>query len=59
MLALADGVGLAIGVMTWEGSLSVGILTDAALIPDVDVLGTELSDAFHDYQRAAGGPALA
>ena len=54
VLALADGVGLAIGVMTWEGSLSVGILADAALIPDVDVLGTELSDAFHDYQRAAG-----
>ena len=26
VLALADGVGLAIGVMTWEGSLSIGIL---------------------------------
>ena len=53
VLALADGVGLAIGVMTWEGSLSIGILADGALVPDVDVLAAELSDAFRDYQRAA------
>ena len=26
MIALADGVGLAIGAMTWETSLSIGIL---------------------------------
>ena len=53
VLALADGVGLAIGAMTWEKSLSIGILADAALIPDVDVLVAELSHAFADYQRAA------
>ena len=59
MLALADGVGLAIGVMTWEGSLSIGILADAVLVPDVDLLAADLSDAFRDYQRAAGRLALA
>ena len=32
VLPLADGVGLAIGAMTWEQSLSVGILADAALV---------------------------
>jgi WS/DGAT/MGAT family acyltransferase len=53
VLALADGVGLAIGVMTWEQSLSVGILADAALVPDVDVLAAGFTDAFRDYQRCA------
>lgn len=53
MLALADGVGLAIGIMTWEGSLSIGMLSDAGLVPDVDALAGEFSDAFGDYQRAA------
>ena len=53
VLALADGVGLAIGVMTWEGLLSIGVLADAALVPDVDMLVAEFSDAFRDYQRAA------
>ncbi len=53
VLALADGVGLAIGVMTWEQSLSIGILADAALVPDVDVLAARFTDAFRDYQRCA------
>ena len=53
LLALADGVGLAIGVMTWEQSLSIGILADAALVPDVDVLAAGFTDAFRDYQRCA------
>ena len=31
--------------MTWEGSLSIGILADAVLVPDVDLLTADLSDA--------------
>lgn len=56
VLALADGAGLAIGAMTWEHSLSVGILADAALVPDVDVLAAGISDAFQDLRAAADDP---
>jgi WS/DGAT/MGAT family acyltransferase len=53
VLPLADGVGLAIGTMTWERSLSVGILADADLVPDADKLAAELSDAVRNYCRIA------
>jgi diacylglycerol O-acyltransferase / wax synthase len=53
VLALADGVGLAIGAMTWAQSLSVGILADAALVPDADKLAAEFTCAFEEYQAAA------
>ena len=53
VLPLADGVGLAIGAMTWGRSLAVGILADAGLVPDVDKLATEVTDAFRDYQAVA------
>lgn len=51
VLPLADGVGLAIGAMTWERSLSVGILADAALVPDADKLAAEFADAARNYCR--------
>ena len=53
VLALADGVGLAIGAMTWERSLSVGVLADAALVPDADKLAAEIHTAFELYKAAA------
>jgi WS/DGAT/MGAT family acyltransferase len=53
VLALADGAGLAIGAMTWGRSLSVGILADAALVPDVDKLAAEIPAAFELYRAAA------
>jgi len=53
VLALADGAGLAIGAMTWEKSMSVGILADAALVPDVDKLAAEIPAAFELYRAAA------
>ena len=46
VLALADGVGLALGAMTWGRSLSIGIMADPALIPDVAVLAAGIRDAF-------------
>jgi diacylglycerol O-acyltransferase / wax synthase len=59
VLALADGVGLAIGAMTWDTSLSVGILADAGLVPDADKLAAEFTGAFEAYQAAAGRQAAA
>lgn len=58
VLALADGVGLAIGAMTWDTSLSIGILADAGLVPDAGRLAAELAGAFRRAQAAAsrGGP---
>lgn len=54
VLALADGIGLAIGAMTWQRSLSVGILADAALVPDVARLAAEFTGAFAACRAAAG-----
>ena len=54
VLALADGVGLAIGAMTWEHSLSVGVLADAALVPDAEKLAAEIPAAFQLYRAVAG-----
>lgn len=51
VLALADGVGLALGAMTWGRSLSIGIMTDPGLIPDAALLAARIRDAF-----AAGDP---
>lgn len=53
VLALANGVGLAIGAMTWGKSLSIGLLADEALVPDVGVLADEIKRAFAAAQRAA------
>lgn len=53
VLPVADGVGLAIGAMTWERSLGMGVLADAELVADVDKLAAEITDAFRDYQAAA------
>jgi len=52
VLALADGVGLAIGAMTWGRSMSIGILADAALVGDVDLLADYITAAFGDFQAA-------
>jgi|SRR5580658_7293666 diacylglycerol O-acyltransferase / wax synthase len=46
VLALADGVGLALGAMTWGQSLSIGIMADPALIPDAALLAAGIRDAF-------------
>jgi diacylglycerol O-acyltransferase / wax synthase len=46
VLALADGVGLALGAVTWGRSLSIGIMADPALIPEVGFLAAAIRDAF-------------
>jgi diacylglycerol O-acyltransferase len=56
--APADGVGLAIGAMTWGRSMSTGILAGAVLVWDVDLLASGITAAFGDFQaagRQAGG----
>jgi hypothetical protein len=36
----------------WFNLLSVGILADVNLVPDVDKLAVEVADAFREYQAA-------
>jgi WS/DGAT/MGAT family acyltransferase len=51
ILALADGVGLALGAMTWGRYLSVGIMANPALIPDVALLASGIRNAFNTDDR--------
>jgi diacylglycerol O-acyltransferase / wax synthase len=53
VLALADGVGLAVGAMAWGQSMSIGLLADPALTPDVAVLAEDITKAFAAGQRLA------
>jgi diacylglycerol O-acyltransferase / wax synthase len=46
VLALASGVGLAVGAMTWGQSLAVGLTADPALVPDASLLAAEMQAAF-------------
>ncbi len=42
--AIADGQGLNITVMSWEGQLHFGLIADRELVPDVDVMAGYLAD---------------
>lgn len=58
ILALADGVGLALGAMTWGRYLSVGIMANPALIPDVALPARGIRNAFStDDRESADLPA--
>jgi diacylglycerol O-acyltransferase / wax synthase len=51
VLALADGVGLAVGAMAWGRSMSVGLLADPAVTPGVALLAEEIAKAFAAGER--------
>ena len=55
VLALADGVGLALGAMTWGSSLSIGLIADPALIPDAAPLVAGIQNAFMGREQEAPG----
>jgi len=42
VLALADGVGLAVGAMAWGQSQSIGLTADPALVPSPALLAAEI-----------------
>jgi diacylglycerol O-acyltransferase / wax synthase len=56
VLALADGVGLAVGAMAWGRSMSIGLLADPALTPGVALLADEIGKAFAAGERLASEP---
>lgn len=52
VLALADGVGMAIGAMTWGRSLSLGFLADEQLVPDLPLLVSAIDRSFAVHRAA-------
>jgi len=54
VLAPADGTGLAVGVMPWRDSMSIGILADTALVGDASALADGVRGAFRCFEAAAG-----
>jgi diacylglycerol O-acyltransferase / wax synthase len=53
VLPLAEGVGLTVGAMTWEGRLTFGMTADAGIIPDVDRLAAAVTESFEELVDAA------
>ncbi|MGW5647862.1 wax ester/triacylglycerol synthase domain-containing protein [Saccharopolyspora sp. NPDC003752] len=52
VLSLADGVGVAVGVIGWGDRFGVGITTDTGLAPRAVALAGHLRDAFSDLRGA-------
>jgi diacylglycerol O-acyltransferase / wax synthase len=53
VLALASGVGVAVGAMTWGQSLCIGLMTDPDLIPDAALLAGEIEHAFTPWAQGS------
>ncbi|MDA3645521.1 WS/DGAT domain-containing protein [Saccharopolyspora indica] len=50
VLSLADGVGIAVGAISWGDHVGFGVTTDTGLAPDAAVLTGHLRDAFADLR---------
>lgn len=60
VLPLAEGVGLAAGLMSWSGQVGIGITVDPELVPAADRLPAALAEALSAYAETApmGAPRL-
>ncbi|RKT87961.1 UDP-N-acetylglucosamine:LPS N-acetylglucosamine transferase [Saccharopolyspora antimicrobica] len=50
VLSLADGVGIAVGAISWADHVGFGVTTDTGLAPDAAVLTAHLRAAFDDLR---------
>jgi diacylglycerol O-acyltransferase / wax synthase len=57
VLPLAEGVGLAVGALTWDGKLSVAVSWDPVLLPDGDRLAELIGPAFDALAATESPPA--
>jgi diacylglycerol O-acyltransferase / wax synthase len=55
VLPLADGVGVAIGAISWGDSISFGITIDSGLVPAGEELAGHVLGAFDDLQELGDG----
>jgi len=53
VLPLAEGVGLAVGAMTWDRWLSFGLTADSAVVPDLDRLAAAVTQSFEELVEAS------
>ena len=53
MVPLSRNLGLGIAILSYCGSLQIGLLADADTFPDLDVLATGLEDAFAELRKVA------
>ena len=53
VLPLAEGVGLTVGAMTWEGRLTFGLTADAGIVSDLDHLAEAVRQSFDELVDAA------
>jgi hypothetical protein len=54
VLPLAEGVGLAVGVLAWDDVLAVALTWDPGLLPDGDRLAPLLEEAFGEAAGEEG-----
>ena len=53
ILPLAEGVGLTVGAMTWEGKLTLGLTVDPTIVPDLELLASSVRESFDELAAAA------
>ena len=56
MLPLAEGVGLAVGALAWDGKMSVAVTWDPVLMPDGERLAELVGPAFDALAAEALAP---
>ena len=54
VLPLGEGIGLAVGVLAWDGKLSVAVTWDPGLLPDGERVADLIGPAFAALEGAAG-----
>jgi hypothetical protein len=50
-------MGLGVSILSYAGDVTIGVLSDAALVPDPDVLVADLHAEYAELERAARSPA--
>jgi WS/DGAT/MGAT family acyltransferase len=59
MVPLAENTALGIAILSYNGQLNFGLVSDYDALPDVEVLADELRSSIEELSAAAGAPAPA
>ncbi len=57
MVPLADNTALGIALMSYDGTISFGLISDYDALPDLELLADDVRDAISALSAAAGAPA--
>jgi hypothetical protein len=53
IVPIADGLGLGLAVLSYAGTLYIGLNADPALVPDLEKLGRSIDAAFAELRSRA------